>query len=77
MNEVMARLNKVIESTKTFRVKGDSAKGVPAANSRPFKDKQTLGSIITALKQRSPLLENLHLEQIWFDFGRMRGVSKS
>lgn len=75
MPEVMARLNRVEEATKTFKVKGNSAKGSVAISTRPFKDRQTFGDLVSGLKQRSPLMENLHLEQIWYDFGTIRPVS--
>lgn len=72
----MTRLNRVEEATKTFKVKGNSAKGSVAINSRPFKGRHTFNELVTGLKQRSPLMENLHLEQLWYDFNLIRPVSK-
>lgn len=72
----MARLNRVDESTITFKVKGNSAKGTEAANNRELKDRHTMAELVSALKQRSPFLETLHLEQIWFDYAYNKAVSK-
>lgn len=72
----MTRLNRVDESTITFKVKGNSAKGTEAANSRELKDRHTMAELVGALKQRSPFLETLYLEQLWFDYAHNRAVSK-
>lgn len=72
----MNRINRVEEATKTFKVKGNSSKRSDVIESRPFQGRNTFLELVTGLKQRSPLLENLHLEQLWYDFTFMKPVSK-
>lgn len=74
--QVLLRLDRINGSTKTFKIKGNSGKDAESIEKRPLKDRQNMGDLICGISERSPFLENLHLEQLWFDFGYQRKVSK-
>lgn len=64
--DILKRLKYLLVSTKTLRLQGNCKKD--NVDSRPMVNRQTFKEIIKRIVERSPLIQNLHFNQIWFDW---------
>lgn len=64
--EIFKRLKYIVVSTKLLKIQGNCKK--ESVERRPLVNRQTFKEIMKRIVERSPLLESLHFDKIWFDW---------
>lgn len=72
--EILKRLKYLTVSTKKLKIQGDSKKEF--MEKRPLKNRQTFKEIIKRIMLRSPFIEKLYFNQIWFDWTKDWSITK-
>lgn len=72
--EILKRLKYLTVATKKLKIQGNSKK--EDMEKRPLKNRQTFKEIIKRVMLRSPFIEHLHFDRIWFDWTRDFTITK-
>jgi hypothetical protein len=72
--EILKRLRFPTVNTKILKLKGNAKR--ENMETRPLKNRQTFKEIIKRIALKSPFLEHLHFDQIWFDWNRDFTINK-
>lgn len=64
--EIFKRLKYIVVTTKILKIQGNCKK--EGIERRPLLNRQTFKEIMKRIVERSPLLEALHFEKVWFDW---------
>jgi hypothetical protein len=72
--EILKRLRFLTVNTKVLKLKGNAKREV--METRQLKNRQTFKEIIKRIALKSPFLEHLRFDQIWFDWNRDFSINK-
>lgn len=72
--EILKRLRFPTVNTKILKLKGNAKR--ESMETRPLKNRQTFKEIIKRIALKSPFLEHLYFNQIWFDWNRDFTINK-
>lgn len=66
--EILKRLKYLTVGTRALKIKGNAKR--EEVDKRPLKNRQTFKEILKRVMMRSPFIEQLHFDHIWFDWTR-------